>query len=162
MKQVPGYQLPLDLTDKSTLVQVMAWCRQATSHYLSQCWPRSISPNGVTRPQWVNSQQNIIHIRHAVIDLNLSTNFADENKVKSTLTSLISLAFVSPLASFLVRHILKYKMTMINIKIYRKISNIRCAKSENLSDCRLVLQLPLAPTASEWPPIYCQLRCILY
>ena len=27
---------------KSTLVQVMAWCRQATSHYLSQCWPRSM------------------------------------------------------------------------------------------------------------------------
>ena len=27
--------------DKSTLVQVMAWCRQATSHYLSQCWPIS-------------------------------------------------------------------------------------------------------------------------
>ena len=25
--------------DKSTLVQVMTWCRQATSHYLSQCWP---------------------------------------------------------------------------------------------------------------------------
>ena len=49
--------MPLDLTDeKSTLVQVMAWCRQATSHYLSQCWPRSMSPNGVTRPQWVNVQ----------------------------------------------------------------------------------------------------------
>ena len=47
--------MPLDLTDdKSTLVHVMAWCRQATSHYLSQCWPRSMSPNGVTRPQWVN------------------------------------------------------------------------------------------------------------
>ena len=28
--------------DESTLVQVMAWCRQATSHYLSQCWPRSL------------------------------------------------------------------------------------------------------------------------
>ena len=40
--------------DQSTLVQVMAWCRQATSHYLSQCWPRSLSPYGVTRPQWVN------------------------------------------------------------------------------------------------------------
>ena len=37
----------------STLVQVMAWCRQATSHYLSQCWPRSLSPYGVTGPQWV-------------------------------------------------------------------------------------------------------------
>ena len=37
--------MPLDLTDnKSTLVQVMAWCRQATSHYLSQCWPISMSP----------------------------------------------------------------------------------------------------------------------
>ena len=31
----------------------MAWCRQATSHYLSKCWPRSLSPNGVTMPQWV-------------------------------------------------------------------------------------------------------------
>ena len=32
----------LDLTDdKSTLVQVMAWCHHATSHYLNQCWPRS-------------------------------------------------------------------------------------------------------------------------
>ena len=31
--------MSLDLTDdKSTLVQVMAWCRQATSHYRSQCW----------------------------------------------------------------------------------------------------------------------------
>ena len=33
----------------------MAWCHQATSHHLSQCWPRSMSPYGVTRPQWVNS-----------------------------------------------------------------------------------------------------------
>ena len=39
--------------DKSTLVQVMAWCRQAASHYLSQCCPRSLSLYGVTRPQWV-------------------------------------------------------------------------------------------------------------
>ena len=39
---------------KLTLIQVMAWCHQATSHYLSQCWPRSISPYGISRPQWVN------------------------------------------------------------------------------------------------------------
>ena len=38
----------------STLVQVMAWWRQATSHYLSQCWPSPMSPHGVTGPQWVN------------------------------------------------------------------------------------------------------------
>ena len=43
-----------DLTDdKSTLVKVMAWCRQATSHYLSQCWPRS-------RPQWVKSSSIVL------------------------------------------------------------------------------------------------------
>ena len=41
--------------DKSTLVQVMAWCRQATSHYLDQCWLRSMTPHVVTRPQWVNT-----------------------------------------------------------------------------------------------------------
>ena len=48
--------MSLDFTDdQSTLVQVMAWCRQATSHYLSQCWPRSMLPYGVTRPQCVNT-----------------------------------------------------------------------------------------------------------
>ena len=51
--------MSLDLIeDKSTLVQVMAWCRQATSHYLSQCWPRSLSPYDVTRPQWVNQAED--------------------------------------------------------------------------------------------------------
>ena len=47
--------LPQELTDdKSTLVQVMAWCRQATSYYLSQCWLSPLSPHGVARPQWFN------------------------------------------------------------------------------------------------------------
>ena len=41
--------------DQSTLVQVMAWCRQAPSHYLNQCWHRSLSPYGITGPQWVKS-----------------------------------------------------------------------------------------------------------
>ena len=43
------------IDDKSTLVQAMAWCLQVTSHYLNQCWPISILPYGVTRPQLVNS-----------------------------------------------------------------------------------------------------------
>ena len=52
--------ISLDLTDdKSTLVQVMAWSCQATSHYLSQCWLRSMSPNGVTRPRWVNKPMTL-------------------------------------------------------------------------------------------------------
>ena len=32
--------------EKSTLVQAMAWCHQAASHYLSQCWPRSMASLG--------------------------------------------------------------------------------------------------------------------
>ena len=43
------------LEDKSTLVQVGAGYRQATSHhYLNQCWPRSMAPYGAPIPQWVN------------------------------------------------------------------------------------------------------------
>ena len=41
--------MSLDFTDdQSTLVQVMTWCRQATSHCLSQCWPRSLTPHDLT------------------------------------------------------------------------------------------------------------------
>ena len=54
--------MSLDLNeDKSTLVQVMAWCHQTTSHYLSQCWPRSVSPsldhNGLNM-LWCASRQS--------------------------------------------------------------------------------------------------------
>ena len=61
--------MPQDLTDdKSTLVQVMAWCRQATSYYLSQCWLSSLSPYGIARPQWVKlSNVNPSHISSRVI-----------------------------------------------------------------------------------------------
>ena len=57
--------IPMDLTDaKSTLVQVMAWCHQATSHYLSQFWSRSLLPFGAIRPQWVNSSPPRRNGRH--------------------------------------------------------------------------------------------------
>ena len=46
--------MPLDLADKSKLVHVVAWCCQATSHHLRQCWPRFKLPYGITRPHWVN------------------------------------------------------------------------------------------------------------
>ena len=45
----------------------MVCCHEATSHYLSQCWPSSISPiwhhwatmdTHFARPQWVNSLRN--------------------------------------------------------------------------------------------------------
>ena len=53
--------MPKGITDeKSALVQVMAWCRQATSHFLSQCWLRFISPFGITRLEWVNQVWKLI------------------------------------------------------------------------------------------------------
>ena len=57
--------MPMDLTDgKSTLVQVMAWCHQATSYYLSQCWPRSLLPYGIIKPQWVKNAEDYGCINH--------------------------------------------------------------------------------------------------
>ena len=47
------------LDDKSTLFQVMAWCYQETSHYLSLCWPRSMSSCGIT---WLQSVQFILFL----------------------------------------------------------------------------------------------------
>ena len=47
--------MSLDLTDdKSTLVQVI---NGLVLSCLSQCWPRSMSPNGVTRPHWVKTSR---------------------------------------------------------------------------------------------------------
>ena len=62
--------MPQDLTDdKSTLVQVMDWCRQATSHYLSQCWPSSL-PYGVTTPQWVLITPQVTDFSDKIINTN--------------------------------------------------------------------------------------------
>ena len=43
------------LNGKSTWVQVMVWCHQTTSQYLSQCWPSSMVPlghTGLMHQQW--------------------------------------------------------------------------------------------------------------
>ena len=48
----------LMITDKSTLAQEMAWCCQPTSYFLNQCWPRSMSPRGFSRPQWDNMMKS--------------------------------------------------------------------------------------------------------
>ena len=59
--------LSLDFTDdQSTLVQVMAWCRQATNHYLCQRWPRSLPPYVVIRPQWVNAVVEVLESQRPI------------------------------------------------------------------------------------------------
>ena len=45
--------------DLITLVQAKAWCRQS-SRYLSQCWPRSMLPCGITSTQWINHDDSFV------------------------------------------------------------------------------------------------------
>ena len=41
-------------------VQVLAWCHQATSHYLSQCWYRSMWLCGVNRPHFYDKSRCVL------------------------------------------------------------------------------------------------------
>ena len=50
------------IDDKSTWIQIMAWCLQAPSHYLNPCWLRSLMHYNVSRGQWVNLQPNIYYL----------------------------------------------------------------------------------------------------
>ena len=62
--------LLLDLNDdKSTSVQLMAWCCQAKKHYLSHCWPR-FRFQYVTVPHWDNKCHSVL------IVLNRGTTFS--------------------------------------------------------------------------------------
>ena len=54
--------------EKWTLVEVMAWCHHVTSRHLNQCWPRSLSPYGIIRPQWVTAEVNY-NMVHTFINL---------------------------------------------------------------------------------------------
>ena len=56
----------------------MAWCCQLTSHYLSQCWPRSVLSYGIMRPQWVNTLGPRQHFSHFADDV-FKWIFVNEN-----------------------------------------------------------------------------------
>ena len=51
-------KLPSGECNKNLLVQV-TWCYQATSHYRSLCWPRSVS--------WSLSRQMVLHARESIV-----------------------------------------------------------------------------------------------
>ena len=116
--------MPQDLTDdKSTLVQAMAWCRQATSHYLNQCWPRSPTPYGVIRPQWVNQFYETHEAYSDWAGLANSMVWLPCN-TKNYLGQLNFYNLYIHLANILFLYIMKLKY---NISSYHQISNIRHA-----------------------------------
>ena len=64
--EIPLWWMSPNLTDdKLTLFRVMAWCHQATSHYLSQCWSSSMLPYNV--PDAINSVWCCNNIWHQTI-----------------------------------------------------------------------------------------------
>ena len=74
--------MPLDITnDRSKLVKVMAWCRQATSHYLSQGWPGA---DLCRHMSWLNYDEFIncfkcvvlSFVRLLIANVNPYTNFS--------------------------------------------------------------------------------------
>ena len=74
--------MSLDHTDdKSILVHIMAWWCKATSHYLSQCWPKSKSPYGITRLIWVKHPYWMNH----QVDKILGTHFHNLNHMHGSL-----------------------------------------------------------------------------
>ena len=42
----------------------MAWCRQATSHYLKECWVSSMTPNDVTVPHMTSQKPETFVVFH--------------------------------------------------------------------------------------------------
>ena len=104
--------------DQSTLVQVMAWCRQATSHYLNQCWPRSLSSYGVTRPQWVKEPGH----QQSWDWLNSSRNFLVPVPVPECWKDLGAFNDTHSQSAW---HCLLLQLLFITYEIYRKTSNTR-------------------------------------
>ena len=66
--------------DKSTLGQVMAWCHEAPSHYLNQCWPSFMILYGTILPHWVNSLRSEYTLPPVAEDI--LERFCHENLVK--------------------------------------------------------------------------------
>ena len=59
MKSLSGEYLRTSLIRRD-IGWVMVWCHQATSHYLSQCWPRSMASLGHNElSHWPVDEQNV-------------------------------------------------------------------------------------------------------
>ena len=126
--------MSVDFTDdQSTLVQVMAWCRRATSHYLSQCWPRTLTPYGVTRPQWVKTSHLFtVHAR------------VNRNRWKLTKIMFRKITIWKWLAqSYIIKRVLcEYNMTNRNSVSVHVIRNFRCNFIKNV----VIVQVHSYPT----------------
>ena len=59
----------------------MAWCRHATSHYLSHCWPISRSPYDVTGSAYVNVRMTSLHSKCREISQNFDRRYGWHQRI---------------------------------------------------------------------------------
>ena len=116
--------------DKSTLIQVMAWCHQATSHYLNQCWSRSMSPYGVTRLQWVRAWTSN-DIPKEIMECNYwsMSKFQIKQRRPGGLLEIRSISISNKMSSLNVSNLVYYIISIWNLTwtsdILRCLSNFR-------------------------------------
>ena len=122
--------MPQDLTDdKSTLVQVMAWCHQTTCHYLSQCWLSSLSPYGIARPQWINSS--------------VAGRYGRNSKSIIFKVTLLNSSLKSPLREC-------HKTTNVRLTLIQVMAWCRQGTSHNLSQCGPRFMSPYGIARPQW------------
>ena len=91
----------LSLNDRLTVVQIMAWCFQAPSHYPNQCWPSSLMTYGITRPQWVDNKLLPHFITKAKYTDHSENNLTCEGSVKDHLVHIQIIWIVSTVSELI-------------------------------------------------------------
>ena len=142
--------------DKSILVQVMT----APSHYLSQYWPSSMSPYGVTRPQWVKCMNWGNHeIWHEVNQC--KGDFFSWKFSGSLSVTALHAYIIQYYIDWLVQERRNFSALAMELchsctkpSIYRQVSNIRCTLEGNKivdhSDVVGAAPVGAAPTTSSF------------
>ena len=93
------------------LLQSISWCRQATRHYISQCWPRSMTAYGATRQKYLkqfmnntlsekldafqNNHDITVILEHNILKINtsrISSSYIDKSTVASRILILCDMA----------------------------------------------------------------------
>ena len=131
----------------STMVQVMACCLAASNHYLSQCWlyhqqkPLAFIPVNVTWISKISSCVWNLYIRNLEFrNYNHIFHLQGDNELMLILQNK---QFIISSEKFLIAWQQALQKQQLKSQ-YRKVSNIRRAKSQNLSISHLGLQLSLS------------------
>ena len=124
--------MPHNLSDDwLTLVQVIACCHQAPCHYLGQCWPRSMAPFDITRPQCIKARISCHCISKLLHDS--ITMFYDQSMSFVKLWYYCYIVFIEILLRWVSGFCIYDRTLLIHI-----VGFVDMAASHNLNHCGLV------------------------